>query len=113
MRLFVERTQEKAQKAVETFKVFIISSIMISINHPLVSRVECLRKKPWYLYSNVFPFIPFYVIAISTFWKVEQIGAIIILCSVAFIHVMTFLMCIWSFRYRIHVRYRRVGCGLK
>lgn len=91
-------------------KVFIISSIMISINHPLVSRVECLRKKPWYLYRNVFPLIPFYIIALSSFWKVEQIGAIIILCSVAFIHALTFLMCIWSFRYRIHVRYRRVYC---
>ena len=81
---------------------------MISINHPLVNRITCLRKKPWFKYNNVIPAIPFYLIALASFWKVEKIGAIIILCSVAAIHLLTFLVCIWSFRYRIHVRYNIV-----
>ena len=70
----------RRRKVVTESLVFIIRSVMISINHPLVSRVECLRKKPWYLYRNVFPLIPFYIIAISSFWKVEQIQSLSFMC---------------------------------
>ena len=81
---------------------------MISINHPLISDIECLRSRKWYAHRNVLPFIPVYVIALSSFWKVETIGACIILGTVAFFHLLSFFLCIWSLRFRIRIRYDRV-----
>lgn len=88
------------------------TSDMISINHPLISRITCLRKKQWYRYGNVLPFLPAYIVALASFWKVETIGACIILGIVAFFHILSFFMCIWSLRYRIHTRYEKVSYGI-
>lgn len=81
---------------------------MITVDHPLISGVELLKKKPWYSYRNLLPSIPFYIIALASFWKVETLGACVILGSVAFVHLLTFFLCIWSLRYRIHTQYKRV-----
>ena len=81
---------------------------MVSAEHPLISDITLLKKKRWYAYRNLLPAIPFYVIAIASFWKVETLGACVILGSVFFVHVLSFFLCIWSLRYRIHVRYTRV-----
>ena len=81
---------------------------MVTIHHPLVDSITCLRKKPWYLYRNVTPVIPVYIIAISGFWKLETLGAWIVLGSVVFFHLLSFFMCIWSLRFRIYVRYQKV-----
>lgn len=81
---------------------------MISINHPLISNITCLRKKKWYAYKNVLPFIPIYAIALSSFWKFDLIGASIILGVVAIFHILSFFMCIWSLHYRVHIRYEKV-----
>ena len=59
-------------------------------------------------YRNVFPFIPVYVMALSSFLKFEPIGAIIICAMVLIFHILTFFMCIWSLRYRIHIQYDKV-----
>ena len=84
---------------------------MVTINHPLVDRVECLRKRPWYLYRNGLPVIPVYLIALTGFWKLELLGACIVQGTVVFFHLLSFFMCIWSLRYCIHVRYERVCFG--
>lgn len=81
---------------------------MISINHPLISRISCLQTRKWFSYRNVLPFIPVYILALSSFLKVELIGGCIIVGIVAFFHILSFFMCIWSLRYRIHVRYDKV-----
>lgn len=81
---------------------------MITVDHPLISKVDLLKKKPWYCYRNLFPSIPFYAIAIASFLKVETLGAWVILGSVVFVHLLTFFLCIWSLRYRIHVQYKKV-----
>ena len=51
------------------------------------------------------------VFALTGFWKLELLGACIVLGTVVFFHLLSFFMCIWSLRYRIHVRYERVCFG--
>ena len=81
---------------------------MVTINHHLINNITCLRKKKWYAYKNVLPFLPVYVIALSSFWKFDLIGASIILGVVALFHILSFFMCIWSLRYCVHIRYDKV-----
>ena len=82
--------------------------VMLSVNHPLISKISLLKRKSWYTYVNGIPFLPLYFFAGLSFWRVEFIGALIILGSVIVLHLLSFLLCIWSLRFRIMVRYSYV-----
>ena len=41
-------------------------------------------------------------------WKLEALGAWIVLGVVVFFHLLSLLMCLWSLRFRISMQYRKV-----
>ena len=84
------------------------SLTMIDIDNPLIERISCLRKKQWYQYKNVLPAIPMYVLAASCFWKMETVGACVVLGTVIFFHVFSFFLCLWSLRFRAWIQYQKV-----